>query len=82
MAKGKSVREKGKLKLSKYFKEIEEGSRVAIVTDAGVRAAFPKRLKGLSGKVEGSRGKFKLVKLKDGNKEKTFIIHPVHLRKL
>jgi large subunit ribosomal protein L21e len=79
---GKKVREKGKLKLSSYFKKIEDGASVALVTDAGVRASFPKRIKGMSGKVLGSRGRFKLVEIKDGNKAKTFIVHPVHLRKL
>ena len=78
----KRVREKGKLKLSSYFKKIDDGADVALVTDLGVRASFPKRLKGMSGKVSGSRGKFKLVEIKDGNKLKTFIVHPVHLRKL
>lgn len=78
----KRVREKGKLKLSSYFKKINDGDSVALVTDIGVRASFPKRLKGMSGKVSGSRGRFKLVEIKDGNKLKTFIIHPVHLKKL
>ncbi|MFH1521394.1 MAG: 50S ribosomal protein L21e [archaeon] len=80
--RGKRIREKGKLKLSSYFKKIDDGADVALVTDAGVRASFPKRLKGMSGKVRESRGEFKLVEIKDGNKLKTFIIHPVHLRKL
>ena len=79
---GKNVRAKGKLKLSSYFKKIDDGASVALVTDAGVRASYPKRLKGMSGTVLGSRGKFKLVEIKDGNKAKTLIVHPVHLRKL
>lgn len=79
---GKRVREKGKLKLSSYFKKIDDGARVSLVIDRGVRAAFPNRLMGMSGKVINSRGKFKLVEIKDGNKLKTFIIHPIHLRKL
>ena len=78
----KRVREKGKLKLSSYFKKINDGASVALVTDVGVRTSFPRRLKGMSGKVSGSRGRFKLVEIKDGNKLKTFIIHPVHLKKL
>ena len=78
----KRVREKGKLSLSSYFKKIEDGVDVALVTDVGVRASFPKRLKGISGKVIGSRGRFKLVEIKDGNKLKTFIVHPIHLKKL
>ena len=79
---GKRIREKGKLRLSSYFKKIEDGTSVGLVTDAGVRASFPKRLKGMSGKVVGSRGKFKLLEIKDGNKLKTLIVHPVHLKKL
>jgi large subunit ribosomal protein L21e len=78
----RKIREKGKLKLSSYFKKIEEGERVSIVNDVGVRASFPKRLRGISGRVSGSRGKFKLVEIKDGGKDKTFIIHPIHLKKL
>ncbi|MCG8687460.1 MAG: hypothetical protein MI892_21460 [Desulfobacterales bacterium] len=80
--RGNKVREKGKLRLSSYFKKLDDGDRVALVTDYGVKRSFPERLKGYSGVVSGSRGKFKLVEIKDGNKLKTFIIHPVHLRKL
>lgn len=78
----KRVREKGKLRLSSYFKKFGDGDSVAIVIDCGVRASFPKRLRGMSGKVIGSRGDFKLIEIKDGSKLKTFIIHPAHLRKL
>jgi large subunit ribosomal protein L21e len=80
--RSKKVREKGKLRLSSYFKKLEDGDSVALVIERGVRTTFPKRLQGLSGKVTGSRGKFKIVEIKDGNKLKTYIIHPVHLKKL
>jgi large subunit ribosomal protein L21e len=80
--KAKKVRDKGKLKLSQYFKKVDDGASVAIVADAGVRASFPKRIQGLSGKVVEGRGKFKVVEIKDGNKMKTFIVHPVHLKLL
>ena len=78
----KKVREKGKLGLSRYFKQIDDGAKVAVVADRGVRAAFPKRIQGMSGTVLESRGKFKVVQIKDGNKMKTFIMHPVHLKLL
>jgi large subunit ribosomal protein L21e len=80
--KGKRIRQKGKLKLSRYFKILEEGASVAIVVDHGVRAAFPKRIQGKSGMVVGQRGKFNVVEIMDGNKLKTFIIHPIHLKRL
>lgn len=78
----KSVREKGKLSLGSYFKKLNDGDNVALVVDRGVKSSFPPRLQGYSGRVAGVRGKFKLVEIKDGNKLKTFIVHPVHLKKL
>lgn len=80
--RGKKIREKGKLKLSSYFKNIDDGARVAVVDERGVRMSFPSRLRGMSGKVKCSRGKFKEVEIKDGDKLKTFVIHPVHLKVL
>lgn len=80
--KGKRIREKGKVKLSEYFKEIKEGERVSVDIDVSFKNNIPKRIQGLSGEVEGSRGEFKVVKINDGDKIKRFIIHPVHLRRL
>lgn len=82
MVKGKRIRQKGKIKLSEYFKKLDEGERVAVIVEKGVRASFPKRLQGRSGKVIATRGNFKLVEINDKNKVKTYIIHPVHLRRL
>jgi len=80
--RAKKIRDKGKIKLSSYFRVIEDGERVAVVDERGVRMSFPQRLRGMSGKVKGSRGKFKEVEIKDGGKLKLFIIHPVHLKVL
>ena len=82
MSKSRKVRERGKLRLSKYFKEFKEGDSVAIVRNLAVRAGFPKRMIGKSGKVKSSRGRYKEVEIKDGGKMKTFIIHPIHLKRL
>tara|TARA_Y100000310_G_scaffold206321_1_gene206732 strand:- start:235 stop:483 length:249 start_codon:yes stop_codon:yes gene_type:complete len=80
--KGKQIRQKGKVKLSNYFKKIEDGGKISVVRELGVKTGFPKRIIGKSGKVIGSRGKYKLIEIKDGNKTKTFIIHPIHLKLL
>ncbi|MFA5484634.1 MAG: 50S ribosomal protein L21e [Candidatus Pacearchaeota archaeon] len=82
MVRGKRIRQKGKIKLSEYFKKLDDGERVAVVVEKGLRASFPKRLQGRSGAIIGTRGKFKLVKINDKNKLKTYIIHPVHLKRL
>ena len=79
---GKRIRQKGKIRLSGYFKKLNDNDRVAIIREYGVRASFPKRILGKSGKVICSRGQYKLIEIMDGNKTKTFIIHPVHLKKL
>ncbi|MDD2444809.1 MAG: 50S ribosomal protein L21e [Candidatus Nanoarchaeia archaeon] len=82
MVKGKRIRQKGKIKLSEYFKNLDDGEKVAVIIEKGIRASFPKRLQGRSGKITGTRGRFKLVEINDKNKVKTYIIHPVHLRRL
>lgn len=80
--KGKRIRQKGKINLSRYFKKVSDGDSVAVVKELTVRSSFPKRIVGKSGKIIGSRGRYKIVDIKDGNKLKQFIIHPIHLKKL
>lgn len=82
MLKRKSKREHGKVKLSKYFQEFKKGERVAVKRELSVQPKFPKQIQGRSGVVSGRRGNSYLVKIKDINKEKLYIIHPVHLKKL
>ncbi len=82
MGKEKQIREKGKLSLSRYFKRIDIGSSVAVTIEPSVNYGFPDRIQGLSGQVIGERGASKIVEIKTGNKVKTYVIHPVHLRKL
>ncbi len=78
----KPVRTRGKLQLSRYFQELEEGSYVALVREPSIKSAFPTKLQGRTGRVEGKRGRAYLVKIKDQNKEKTFLIEPIHLKKI
>ncbi|MEM0465145.1 MAG: 50S ribosomal protein L21e [Candidatus Pacearchaeota archaeon] len=82
MIKRKSVRERGKIKLSRYFQEFKEGDRVTVIREISLNPKFPKQLQGRSGVVSGKRGNYYIIKMKDLNKEKTYIIHPVHLKKL
>lgn len=78
----KRKRQRGKLALSKYFQEFENGDKVAIIREQSQNPKFPKRIQGISGVIIGKRGKAFIVKIKQGNKEKTHIIKPVHLKKL
>ncbi|MBU0958888.1 MAG: 50S ribosomal protein L21e [Nanoarchaeota archaeon] len=76
----KKVRTKGKLQLSRYFQELKKGDSIAVIREPSIRASFPKRLQGRTGVVDGKRGKAYIIKIKDQDKEKKFLIAPIHLR--
>ncbi|MBT3406512.1 50S ribosomal protein L21e [Candidatus Woesearchaeota archaeon] len=79
----KSRRQKGKISISRFFQELEPGVRVCFKAEPAIQGGmYPRRFHGGSGLVKGRRGSCYLVEARDGNKEKTFIVHPVHLRKL
>ena len=78
----KKIREKGKLSFTRYFQEFKEGERVSVVRELSATCNFPKRLQGKTGVVESQRGKAYFVKINDQNKEKKFLIEPIHLKKI
>ena len=82
MSKKKPVRTKGKLQLSRYFQELAEGTPVAIIREVSLKSNFPKRLQGRTGVIEGRRGKSYIVMVRDQEKEKKFLIDPIHLKKI
>jgi len=78
-----SLREKGKISLSRYFQELKEGDIVGLKTQGNVqKGRFHSRFHGLSGKVKGKKGSCYEVIIKDGNKQKTVCVHPIHLKKI
>jgi len=79
--KAKSVRTKGKLQLSRYFQEFNEGDSVSVVRERAVGAGFPERIQGRTGIIESKRGRAYMVKIKDINQEKRFLIQPIHLKR-
>jgi len=82
MKKRKSLREHGKIKFSEYFQEFKKGDVVAVKRELSLIPKFPAKLQGRSGVVEAKRGNSYIVKINDLNREKTYIIHPVHLKGL
>jgi large subunit ribosomal protein L21e len=82
MTKRKNIRARGKTQLSQYFKQIKEGETVAVIDEQSIPSSYPKRIIGMAGTVVGNRGTYKVIKINDGNLEKTFVIHPIHLKKL
>ncbi len=78
----KKVRTRGKLQLSRWFQELKKGDSVAIIKEPAVQSSFPTRLQGRTGLIEDRKGKAYIVKIKDQNKEKKFLIEPIHLKKI
>jgi ribosomal protein L21E len=78
----KKMRTRGKLQFSRYFQKFKEGESVAVVVEPSIQSSFPKRLQGRTGKIEEKQGKVYFVKIKDQNKEKRFLIEPIHLKKI
>ncbi len=82
MTDRKPIRTRGKLQLSKYFQKLKEGDYVAISREKAVASSFPHRIQGNTGVVEGKRGKAYIIKVREGNKDKTRLIEPIHLKKI
>jgi len=82
MVRRKKVRSRGKLQLSRYFQELKEGDAVAVIKENSIKSSFPKRLQGKTGVVKGKQGKAYITIIKDQNKEKSFLIAPIHLKKI
>jgi ribosomal protein L21E len=78
----KPIRERGKIRFSRYFQELEKGEAVAVVREPAVQPRFLKRLQGRTGVVEGKRGKSYVVKINDYTKEKRYLMEPIHLKKI
>ncbi len=78
----KNVRQRGKIQLSEYFKELKIGDSVAIINEASIPSSFPQRVVGRTAKIIATRGNSKIVEIMDGNLRKQFIIHPIHLKKI
>jgi large subunit ribosomal protein L21e len=78
----KGIREKGKVSLRRYLAQYNPGDRVVLKPDSAVNEGmFHARFIGKSGLVEKKRGFCYEVRISDHKKQKTIIVHPIHLKK-
>lgn len=82
MGKTKRIQTNGRPGLSKIFQEFSEGDTVAVVKEPSIDSRFPLRLQGSTGTVVNKRGKSYMVEIYTQNKKKSFLIEPVHLKKI
>ncbi|MEK6861930.1 MAG: 50S ribosomal protein L21e [Nanoarchaeota archaeon] len=79
----KHFRERSKFKVNRLLQKFSVGDKVLLNIEPSFhKGMFLPRFHGLTGIVQGARGKCYKVVIEDGNKEKIVIAHPAHLRKL
>lgn len=73
---------KGKIPLSRYFQDFNTGDKVVLNANLAVSKGmyFP-RFHGHIGTVIGKKGSCFQIAVKNGSKQKTFNVHPVHLKR-
>ncbi len=79
----KNVRTRGKISLTRFFQTFKMGDKVVLNAEPAYQKAmyFP-RFHGLVGSVSKKVGTCYEVSIKDHDKNKVVIVHPVHLKKL
>lgn len=69
--------------VNEFLKRFEIGEKVIININSSSLNGMPfRRFQGLIGEVVGKRGRAYVLKIKDGNKVKTVISKPEHLKKI
>ena len=79
----KRPRDRGKVSVSRLFQKFEVGEKVRILHEPSIHNGMPHpRFKNKVGVITEKRGNAVVVDIKDGNKTKHLISHPVHLVKI
>lgn len=79
----KNVRTRGKISLTKFFQKFVTGDKVVLKAEPAYQKGmyFP-RFHGKIGTISKQVGTCYEITMKDHNKEKTLVVHPVHLKKI
>lgn len=79
----KKAADKGKISLRKYFQSFNTGDKVLLSAEPSIhKGMYHPRFHSKSATVTGKRGNCYKVEIRDKNKLKTLIVHPIHLRRL
>lgn len=78
----KNVRDRGKTSIKKSLQKFDDGDRVYLKAEPAYQKGmyFP-RYHGKSGVISGKQGICYYVRIKDHNKAKTLLVHPIHLKR-
>lgn len=79
----KTVKTRGKISLSRFFRTFAEGESVRMVGDSAYQKALPWfRFHGKVGTIMGKQGRCYRVSMSDRGKAKIVIVHPIHLQRI
>lgn len=74
--------DRGKISIRRYMQKFQEGERVSLQAEPAIhKGLYFRRFHSKTGVVKKSRGNCYEISIFEGNKLKTVIVHPVHLRK-
>ena len=78
----KLPRQHGKISLARYLQNFNINEKVILSAEPGYqKAMYHPRFHNKYGIVKGKQGNCYKIEIKDGGKLKTFIVHPIHLKK-
>lgn len=78
----KERRSRGKISLTKYMQAFNLGEKVYLNLESTIhKGMYHPRFMGACGIIKGKRGRCYEVAINNIGKEKTLIVHPVHLKK-
>ena len=78
----KEKRQRGKVSITRYFQSFNAGDRIYLSVEPAVqKGMYYPRFMGKTGIVKGKRGRSYEITINDLGKEKTLIVHPVHLKR-
>jgi len=77
----KGKRDRRRLFIGRVMHAYEDGDKVAIVLDGAQHKGMPhRRFQGRTGVITGTQGRAYVIKVSDGNMEKTVVARPEHLK--
>ena len=77
----KDRRRKGKISISNFMQTFTAGQKVHLRIEPSFhKGMYHSRFIGKTGTIKGQRGKCYEISINDGGKEKTLLIHPIHLK--
>ena len=78
----KHKRQKGKICLTRYLQTFKKGDKVKLTVEPAVqKGMYHPRFYGKTGIVKAKKGRCYDVLITDRGKQKTLIVHPIHLKR-